>query len=148
MKHQAYYATGYELPWGHPETFQYGKEKKIKLEGSRAAGIFLKYSVIHYSRKCLRMRCADLKEYCDFQENGRNIFGTPQKAMGKTIRYENSQDFVVVDVVDGGGLRISVRANGRDRHDVLTPQNLEDSRPECFIHTREGLVQMTLTSSS
>ena len=32
MKRQVYYATGYELPWGHPETFQFG-EKKLKLEG-------------------------------------------------------------------------------------------------------------------
>src|ERR1700712_2860895 len=41
IKPQAYYATGYELPWGHPETFQSG-EKKIKLEGSRAGKDFFK----------------------------------------------------------------------------------------------------------
>ncbi len=36
----SFYATGYELPWGHPETFQVG-EKKHKFEGSRAsAGFF------------------------------------------------------------------------------------------------------------
>ena len=41
IKHQVYYATGYELPWGHAETFQYG-EKKLKLEGSRAGRDFFK----------------------------------------------------------------------------------------------------------
>src|ERR1700676_781253 len=28
VKHQVYYATGYELPWGHPETFKF-EEKKL-----------------------------------------------------------------------------------------------------------------------
>ena len=41
VKRQVYYATGYELPWGHPETFQFG-EKKLKLEGSRAGKDFFK----------------------------------------------------------------------------------------------------------
>ena len=41
VKYHAYYATGYELPWGHAETFQLG-EKKIKLEGSRAGKDFFK----------------------------------------------------------------------------------------------------------
>ena len=27
VEYQAYYATGYELPWGHPETFQVGEKK-------------------------------------------------------------------------------------------------------------------------
>lgn len=34
------YATGYILPWGHPETFQLA-EKILKLEGSRGRGRFL-----------------------------------------------------------------------------------------------------------
>ncbi|MEM1134747.1 MAG: permease prefix domain 2-containing transporter, partial [Bacteroidota bacterium] len=43
-----FYATGYELPWGYPETFQVG-EKIHKLEGSRAGKDFFKmfdYEVI------------------------------------------------------------------------------------------------------
>ncbi|HLY68331.1 MAG TPA: ABC transporter permease, partial [Puia sp.] len=41
IKNIAFYATGYELPWGHPETFQAG-EKIIKMEGSRAGKDFFK----------------------------------------------------------------------------------------------------------
>jgi putative ABC transport system permease protein len=41
VKHQLFYATGYEMPWGHPETFQSG-ERKLKLEGSRAGKDFFK----------------------------------------------------------------------------------------------------------
>ena len=61
-----------------------------------------------------------------------NVAGLLRGRHGRKVH-----DEIVVDVFDGGGLRISVRANGGDRHDVLTPQNLEDSRPERFIHMRE-----------
>src|ERR1700744_4710646 len=35
----ANYATGYDLPWGHPETLQVG-EKMVKMNGSRAGAEF------------------------------------------------------------------------------------------------------------
>ncbi|WP_353720226.1 ABC transporter permease [Dyadobacter sp. 676] len=34
-----FYATGYELPWGHPETIQAG-DRKAKLKGARASRDF------------------------------------------------------------------------------------------------------------
>ena len=36
----AFYATGYDLPWGHPETLQVG-DKIVKMNGSRAGSEFL-----------------------------------------------------------------------------------------------------------
>jgi len=39
IKQQAFYQTGYELPWGHAESFRVG-EKMLKLEGSRASKDF------------------------------------------------------------------------------------------------------------
>src|SRR5882762_9227576 len=39
IRQQVFYKTGYELPWGHAESFRVG-EKMLKLEGSRASKDF------------------------------------------------------------------------------------------------------------
>src|SRR5258708_16628302 len=41
IRNIAYYKTGYELPWGFPETLQVG-DKTIKLDGARAGEDFFR----------------------------------------------------------------------------------------------------------
>jgi len=107
VKHQVYYATGYELPWGHSETFQYG-EKKIKLEGSRAGRDFFKvfsYPLITGSpENALR----ELKSIAISRKMAEIFFGTPQNAMGKSLRYENKLDFMVTAVFENLPLQSSM----------------------------------------
>jgi putative ABC transport system permease protein len=99
VKRQVYYATGYELPWGHPETFQYG-EKKLKLEGSRAGQDFFEMFSYPLVAGNAASALSDMKGIAISRKMAEAFFGTAQNAMGKTIRYENSQDFKVSAVFE------------------------------------------------
>lgn len=94
-----FYATGYELPWGYPETFQVG-ERIHKLEGSRAGEEFLNmfsFPVIAGDRKTA---LADISSIAISRKMAIMFFDTPENAIGKSIRYENRLDFVVTAVFD------------------------------------------------
>ena len=99
IKDVNYYTTGYEKPWGRPETFQVG-EKIYKLEGSRATPDFFKmfdYPLIAGDAKNA------LKEFSSIaisRHMAELFFGSPQEAIGKTVRYENKYDFTVTSVFE------------------------------------------------
>jgi putative ABC transport system permease protein len=99
VKHQVYYATGYELPWGHPETFQSG-EKKLKLEGSRAGRDFFKVFSYPLIEGNPETALSNMKGIAISRKMAEVFFGTAQNAMGKSLRYENSQDFIVSAVFE------------------------------------------------
>ncbi len=99
VKRQVYYATGYELPWGHPETFQFG-EKKLKLEGSRAGKDFFQVFSYPLIAGSPASALSNMKGIAVSRKMAEAFFGTAQNAMGKTIRYENKQDFVVSAVFE------------------------------------------------
>ncbi len=107
IRHQAYYATGYELPWGHAETFQYG-DKKIKLEGSRAGKDFFKMFSYPLIAGTPDNALRDMKGFAISRKMAEIFFGTPQHAMGKTLRYENKQDFTVTAVFENLPLQSSM----------------------------------------
>jgi putative ABC transport system permease protein len=94
VKYQVYYATGYELPWGHPETFQSG-EKKLKLEGSRAGKDFFKIFSYPLVAGSPETALSNMKGIAISRKMAEVFFGSTQNAMGKSLRYENSQDFIV-----------------------------------------------------
>jgi putative ABC transport system permease protein len=109
-----FYATGYELPWGHAETFQIGDNIQ-KLEGSRASEDFFKmfnYPLIAgdassalsgYSSLAISKKMALL------------FFDTPEEALGKNIRYEDRIDFEITavfeDVTDVSSLQFDFLIN-------------------------------------
>lgn len=99
IKYEAYYATGYELPWGHAETFQVG-EKIVKLEGSRAGKDFFKifnYPIIAGSAEtALR----DMSGIAISRKMAAMFFSSPEQAIGKSLRYENKLNFVVSAVFE------------------------------------------------
>ncbi len=94
ITHQAYYATGYELPWGHPETIQFG-EKKLKLDGSRAGKDFFKIFSYPLIAGNAETALKDLGGIAISRRMSDLFFSSPQEAMGKTLRYENKQNFTV-----------------------------------------------------
>ena len=94
-----YYATGYELPWGYPETFQVG-DRIHKLEGSRAGEDFLNmfsYPVIAGDRKTALIGISSI---AISRKMAVMFFDTPENAIGKSIRYENRLDFMVTAVFE------------------------------------------------
>lgn len=99
IKAQAFYATGYELPWGHLETIQVG-EKKLKLEGSRAGEDFFKI----FSYPLLQGNAETALKNLNGIAISRNMadiyFGSPENAMGKSVRYENRLNFIVTAVFE------------------------------------------------
>jgi len=100
------YMTGYELPWGHPETFQVG-EKMQKFKGSRAGKDF--FNMFSYpvlagdANKALH----DISSIAISRSMAEFFFNSPQEAIGKSIRYENRLDFVVNAVYQDVGPRSS-----------------------------------------
>jgi len=94
IKGVAFYATGYELPWGHPETFQVG-EKKLKLEGSRASKDFFKMFSYPIIAGSANTALQNINTIAISRKMAVSFFGDPQNAIGKSMRYENKLNFIV-----------------------------------------------------
>ena len=99
VKHFAYYITGYELPWGHPETCQVG-EKVIKMEGSRAGKDFFKMFSYPIIRGNAETALANLHGVAISRKMAEIFFGSPANAMGKSMRFENRLNFIVTAVFE------------------------------------------------
>jgi putative ABC transport system permease protein len=99
VKHFAYYMTGYELPWGHPETFQVG-EKIIKMKGSRAGKDFFKIFSFPIIQGNPETALANMNGISISRKMAEIFFGSPANAMGKSMRFENRLNFIVSAVFE------------------------------------------------
>jgi putative ABC transport system permease protein len=93
------YATSYELPWGHPMTFQVG-ETIHKLQGSSATSDFLKmfsFPIIAGDRE---KPLGDVSSIAVSHKMARMFFDSPEAAIGKSIRYEDVRDFMITAVFE------------------------------------------------
>jgi putative ABC transport system permease protein len=88
------YMTGYELPWGHPETFQVG-EKMQKFKGSGAGKDFFNMFSYPILAGDANLALHDISSISISRSMAEFFFDSPQEAIGKSIRYENRLDFVV-----------------------------------------------------
>jgi len=95
IKYQCFYSTGYELPWGHPETFQVG-EKKMKLEGSRASKNFFKMFSYPLIAGNSETALKNINDVVISRKMAEIFFGTPANAIGKAMRFENRDDFPLI----------------------------------------------------
>jgi putative ABC transport system permease protein len=95
----AYYATGYSMPWGKAETFQVN-DKIYKLEGSRASKDFLTMFSYPIIAGDARTALQDIKGLAISRKMANLFFGSPEEAIGKSIRYENKRDFQVTAVFE------------------------------------------------
>jgi len=99
VKRLAYYATGYELPWGHAETIQVG-DKIIKLNGSRASeGFFQLFSFPLLEGKPETI-LNGMYNIAISRNTAEMFFGSPHAAMGKTVHFENKYNFTVTGVFE------------------------------------------------
>ncbi|WP_431215350.1 ABC transporter permease [Puia sp. P3] len=99
VRNTVYYATGYELPWGHPETLQVG-DKVIKFDGARASGGFLASSASLCWRGGLLRLLAGIYSVAISRKTAESLFGSAHAAMGRTVRYENKMDLAVSAVFE------------------------------------------------
>lgn len=94
-----YYATAYELPWGHPETFQVG-DKLVKLEGSRADSDFFKMFSYPLLEGDAETALANPDNIAISRKMAVIFWGSPAAAIGQTIRVENHYNFKVSAVFE------------------------------------------------
>ncbi len=99
VKHMAFYATGYDLPWGHPETFQVG-DKIVKLEGSRAGEDFFKMFSYPLIKGNPETALKDINGVAISHKMANMFFGSADKAMGKILRFENTANYMVTAVFE------------------------------------------------
>ncbi|HTD99969.1 MAG TPA: ABC transporter permease [Mucilaginibacter sp.] len=108
VKNVAFYATGYDLPWGHPETIQVG-EKIVKLEGSRAGSDFFKmfsYPIINGNTETA---LSDMNSIAISRHMAELFFGSAANAVGKSVRYENKYSYIVSSVFENVTSKSSLR---------------------------------------
>ncbi|WP_350285072.1 ABC transporter permease [uncultured Croceitalea sp.] len=94
-----FYTTGYELPWGYPETFKVD-DKMYKLEGSRAGKDFFKmfdYPIIAGNSQT---PLNEKRSIAISRKMAGLFFNSPSEAIGKTITYENALDFTITAVFE------------------------------------------------
>ena len=94
-----FYVTGYELPWGYPETFEVG-DKMYKLEGARASSDFFQMFDYPIIAGNAIDPLNDIGTIAISRKMAQMFFDRPQDAIGKTLRYENSTDLTVTAVFE------------------------------------------------
>ena len=139
IEHVNFYATGYELPWGHPEIFQVGEEIH-KLEGSRAGADF--FTMFNYPLIAGGKENAlkDINSIAISRKMAALFFESPEEAIGKSIRYENQFDFTITavfeDITSKSSLQFDFllnwefhnkRSDGWASHVVLTTVQLAEN---------------------
>ena len=108
IKDATFYATGYELPWGHPETFQVG-EKKMKLEGSRAGKDFFKMFSYPIIAGNANTALQNVNTMAISRKMAEAFFGSAENAIGKSMRYENKLNFLVGAVFEDVSQKSSLK---------------------------------------
>ncbi len=99
IKHISFYASGYDLPWGFPETFIVG-DKMYKLEGARASSEFFKmfdYPIISGDSET---PLSNINTIAISRKMAEMFFGTPQNAIDKIVKYNGELDLTVTSVFE------------------------------------------------
>jgi putative ABC transport system permease protein len=136
VKDNVFYATGYDLPWGHPETIQVG-EKIVKMEGARAGKDFFK--MFSYPIIAGKAETALKNNSCMAISRRMAVifFGDPANAVGKTVRYENKYDFVVSSVFE------NVTSQSSLKFDFLINWELQKTMLEWSSNNFQTFIQLS-----
>lgn len=130
------YATGYDLPWGHPETLQAG-EKIVKMKGVRAgAGFFRMFSYPIIAGNSAATALSNRGDMAISRRTAEIFFGSPANAIGKSIRYENHYDFIVSSVFE------NVPANSSLQFDFVISWELQNGMLEWSSNNFDTYIQL------
>ncbi|HMI60387.1 MAG TPA: ABC transporter permease, partial [Puia sp.] len=99
VKKVTFYVNGYELPWGHPESFQVG-EKIVRLNGSRAGKDFFSLFSYRLIEGKAQTALNDIGGIAISRKMAEIFYGSPRQAIGKAIKYENRVNFTIAAVFE------------------------------------------------
>lgn len=99
ITHMTHYTTGYELPWGYPETFTVG-DKMYKLEGSRAREGFFKMFNYPIIAGDSQTPLSSIKTIAISRKMAEMFFDSPENAVNKVVRYDDDLDLTVTSVFE------------------------------------------------
>ena len=100
------YATGFS--WTQDHTFQVG-DKVLKLNGSYAGADYFKMFSYPLLQGKAESALNSPISIAISKKMAQNLFGSPESAIGKTIKYENKKNFTVTAVFDNPGANSSVK---------------------------------------
>lgn len=126
VKYAVGYHAAYELPWGHPETFQVG-DKIHKLEGARASEDFFKmfsYPVIAGDAKTALKGKSSL---AISRKMASMFFENPADAIGKSIHFENRLDFTVTAVFEDLPSNSTLKFNYLVNWEIYLARNVDQA---------------------
>lgn len=129
VKNVVLYTKGYELPWGHPESFQVG-EKIVRMKGCRTGKDFFKIFSFPLIEGNPETALKDISGIAISREMAEIFFGSPAKAMGKTLRYENRANFTVSAVFENVPVQSSLQFDFLFTWDAQRTRLLEYSSNE------------------
>ncbi|HEX3384488.1 MAG TPA: ABC transporter permease, partial [Mucilaginibacter sp.] len=130
------YATGYDLPWGHPETLQVG-EKIVKMMGVRVGEDFFRmfsYPIIAGNNATTAL--GNRGNMVISRRTAEIFFGSPANAIGKSIRYENHYDFIVSSVFE------NVPASSSLQFDFVISWELQNGMLEWSSNNFDTYIQL------
>jgi putative ABC transport system permease protein len=102
------YATAASFGFDDYHTFKVG-DKILKINGAAADSDFFKmfsYSLLQGNAQTALNNVSGISVSKKMAED---FFGSPQAAMGKTIRYDNQKDFIITSVFDNVGANSSIK---------------------------------------
>ena len=141
------YATTYELPWGHPMTFQVS-DKIHKLEGSSAGEDFFKMFSYTLIAGDGQTALQDISSLAISRKMAELFFASPADAIGKSIRYENQLDFVVTAVFENVPTESSLKFDFLTNWEICKKGQIErsDNKFPTFIQLDEKANVKTVES--
>ncbi|HZY79314.1 MAG TPA: FtsX-like permease family protein [Cyclobacteriaceae bacterium] len=104
----SFYHAGYMKPWGKAETFKLG-DKAYKFEGSRATKDFFNMFSFPLVAGDRATALADGYNVAISRKMSDMFFDSPEQAIGKTLRCENSLDLQVTAVFEDLGPNTSMK---------------------------------------
>ncbi len=142
------YATNFA--WDEFSTFE-ASNKIIKEHGNHAGQDFFKMFSYHLLQGNAITALNDPSSIAISKKMAEAFFGSPEEAIGKTLRYQNNTNFKVTAVFD------NVPKNSTEQFDyILTWQHFLEGNswakdwtnngPQCFIMLREGTDAKTFES--
>jgi putative ABC transport system permease protein len=102
------YATAASFGFDDYHTFKAG-DKILKINGAAADSDFFKMFSYPLLQGNAQTALNNVSGISVSKKMAEDFFGSPQAAMGKTIRYDNQKDFIITSVFDNVGANSSIK---------------------------------------